>query len=114
MTTELDPIALRVILDHINVWNIQALAAGVPQNLTGKTMTAKIEEETLGSPIALSSPSSGLEFVNAATGQIRLTLSQAQANTLPLGSAPRLYLTIWNADNSQWGHGWASMAVSYG
>lgn len=109
----LDTQSLVAVIGHDNVFNLQASVDDLPQDLTGKTMTAKVDYVGAGAPLALSI-GSGLAFTSAALGKIALTLTIAQIAAMSATDPINIYLTIWNADNSQWGHGSFAATVELG
>jgi hypothetical protein len=113
MTHILDTANLKMVQAHINVIVLQASEGGVIINMTGKTLTAKLRATPQAVPIAFAA-GSGLEWVNAALGQLALTLSQVQVDSLTLGSSAAFYLTVWNADNSIYAHGSFPVVVTLG
>jgi len=115
MTTTLEESALIAVQGQTNVWKITLTdkATGTVQNLTGKTLTAKVKHDGVGSPLALTM-GSGLAIVTPAAGLLSITLDAAAIAPMPLDSTAYVYLTIWNADDTQHAHGAFPMVISLG
>lgn len=113
MTATIDPVTLRLIAGHDNTINLQAAVDGTPSDLTGTTLTAKLSYDGAGSPLALSG-GSGLDFTDAGLGQFALSLTSAQIANMPVDGTAYAWLTVWNADDSVWGHGAFPLVVTLG
>jgi hypothetical protein len=113
MTTQLDTVTLPLIAGHDNTLNVQAMLDGAAQNLTGKTLTAKVKYTGTGSPLALTI-GAGLVFINEVLGQFSISLTSAQIGNMAVDGTAYCYLTVWNPDNSIWAHGKFPMVISLG
>lgn len=111
--TTLDTQTLVAILGHDNVFNLQLSVDGAPVDATGKSATAKVSYTGAGTPLALAI-ASGLTWTAIAIGKIALALSTAQLAAMDVNQPVFIYFTVWNADNSIWGHGSFSLSLSLG
>jgi hypothetical protein len=107
--------ALVIVKDHDNAFILQALIDGqVPGGLLGdRTITASVKYAGAGSPLTLTL-ASGIVITSSPNWQFKLTLTDAQIDNMPLDGLVSIFLTIWNADNSKWGHGSFAATVSLG
>lgn len=109
----LETATLNCVTGHANAFNLQAQVGGIPVDLTGKTITAAITYQGSGSPLALSI-GSGINVISAALGQLQILLTLGQVNAMTIDTTAYVYLTVWNADNSQWAYGSFPMVITRG